>query len=109
MDGMHDVAERRLTAAEWEKHFEEQPASGKRVNAYCREQGLTTHKFYYWRARLRGRGPEPGRRGFVECRMPEASLSSTVVLECRGGYRLHIGAGFDEGTLKRVLGVLAGC
>jgi hypothetical protein len=62
MDEMHDVAERRRTAEEWEKHIQEQPASGRRVNAYCREQGLATHKFYYWRARLRGRGQEPRRK-----------------------------------------------
>ena len=53
MDGLNGIEQRRLMAEEWQKHFDEQPKSGKRVSAYCAEHGLTTHKFYYWRNRLR--------------------------------------------------------
>jgi hypothetical protein len=109
MDGMNVVEQRRLTAEEWQKHFDEQPRSGKRVKGYCEENGLTVHKFYYWRARLRELAGGAAASGFVECRVPEAASGCPVILECAGGYRLQIAAGFDERTLKRVLGVLAQC
>ena len=109
MDEMKVVVERRLTAEEWQKHFDEQPRSGKRVSAYCTENGLTIHKFYYWRTRLRELADESSGSGFVECRVREASPGCPVVLECAGGYQLQIAAGFDERNLKRLLGVLAKC
>jgi transposase-like protein len=109
MDEMKVVEQRRLTAEEWQKHFDEQPKSGKRVTDYCRENGLTVHKFYYWRVRLREQAGESTGSGFVECRVREAAPGCPVVLECKGGYRLQIAAGFDERTFKRVLGVLAQC
>ena len=109
MDEMKGVEQRRLTAEEWQKHFDEQPKSGKRVSEYCIENGLTVHKFYYWRTRLRELAGESTGSSFVECRVQEASPGCPVVLECAGGYRVQIAAGFDERTLKRLLGVLAKC
>lgn len=109
MDAMNVVEQRRLTAEEWQRHFEEQPKSGKRVKDYCQENGLTTHKFYYWRTRQRELAGEGTGRGFIECRLQGAAVGRPVVLECPGGYRLEIVAGFDERTLTRVLGVLAQC
>jgi len=109
MDETSIVEQRRLTAEEWQKHFEEQRKSGKRVKDYCAEKGLTTHKFYYWRARLRELAGESTVSRFVECRVQEAATGCPLILECVGGYRLQIAEGFDERTLKRVLGVLAQC
>lgn len=109
MDGMNDMEQRRLTAEEWQKHFEEQPKSGKCVKDYCEENGLTVHKYYYWRARLRELAGESTGSGFVECLVQEAAVGRSMILECKGGYRLQIAAGFDERTLKRVLGVLTQC
>lgn len=107
MDEVNVGVPRRLTAEEWRKHFDEQPKCGKTVSDYCRENGLTVHKFYYWRARLNEDEDGKGQSRFVECRLKQSV--SPLVLECMGGHRLHIGLGFDEETLKRVLGVLARC
>ena len=109
MDEVSVMEQRRLRVEEWQKHFDEQAKSGKRVKDYCTENALTTHKFYYWRNRLREMAGESTGSGFVECRMQASAMGCPVILECGGGYRLQIAAGFDEKTLKRVLGVLAQC
>jgi len=109
MDELNVVDQGRSKAEEWQKHFDEQSKSGKRVSAYCTEHGLTTHKFYYWRNRLRELAGRSSGGGFVECRVQSVATGCPVILECGSGYRLQIAAGFDERTLKRVLAVLAQC
>jgi transposase-like protein len=77
MDEMKVEEQRWLTAEEWQKHFDEQPKSGKHVTDYCRENGLTVHKFYYWRVRLREQAGESRGSGFVECRVQEAARGNS--------------------------------
>lgn len=107
MDSIEAVGRRRLTAEEWQKHFAERDGSGKRVIEYCREHGLTVHKYYYWRKRLQDGTPGGPHGGFVECRIK--ATSGALILECGNGYRVHIGSGFDGKTLEQVLGVLERC
>ena len=89
------------------QHWQEQVAawnrSGLSKAAFCREHGLRIWQFHYWCGALRP-GPGEGAGGFAQVHVSGAA---------RSGLRLHIGslaveveAGFDAGTLKRLLQAL---
>lgn len=48
--------------AQWRERMARQAASGLSVAAFCKEQGLVTQTFYWWRARL-ARPDRPMRDG----------------------------------------------
>jgi transposase-like protein len=37
---------------QWRAHIAQQAGSGKSVAAFCREQGIATQTFYWWRSQL---------------------------------------------------------
>ena len=37
---------------EWRRIVREHAASGMSAEAWCRSNGISKHKFYYWRTRL---------------------------------------------------------
>jgi hypothetical protein len=78
---------------------EGQQRSGQKVKAYCREHGLKSWQFFYWRKALEEKR-EAG--GFMEL---GTGGGSDMVLEC-GGCRIGLKRGFDAGLLGEVLAVL---
>ena len=40
--------------AEWRERLDRFDAGGGTVTQFCREEGVTPHRFYYWVKRLRG-------------------------------------------------------
>lgn len=89
--------------------------SGGTAAAFAREHGLTPWKLY---AALRvARGEPRRRRGwqadqeFVRVEIVEEDVAVPAPLELLlgPGHRLLIPAGFDETTLRRVMGVLGSC
>jgi len=45
--------------AGWRKHIKAQAGSGLSIGAYCRQQRLPAHGFYWWRRELARRDAEP--------------------------------------------------
>ena len=90
-------------------------ASGGSTAAFAREHGLAPWKLYKAQ-RVAGASPRRRRRRkappeflpitIVEDRAPS---SGPLELMLGSGYRLLIPSGFDETTLRRVMGVLASC
>jgi hypothetical protein len=54
------TTESELRQAHWHERIAQQVESGKSVAAFCREQGIATQTFYWWRARLAGRARPAG-------------------------------------------------
>jgi len=116
-----DVSERpRRTPADEEipALLEALAASGASVAAFAREHGLAAWKLY--KAQRRARGKARRRRGqrrrpsdpeFVRVEIVEEGCAGSAPLElvlCSGD-RIVIPSGFDEATLRRVMGVLRSC
>jgi transposase-like protein len=99
--------------------LEAQAESGLSVHDYCFAYGLEVHTFYNWRRRLNREMPTPTGKDDAS-RLPAqlvfaevvlvspAPVSSESVVEVvlRGGRRLQVGADFDEGALRRLVGLL---
>ena len=91
-------------------------ASGGNTAAFAQEHGLAPWKLYEPQRVAGGGGPRRRRDrkadpDFVPVRVveerPEKSPPFEVALS--SGHRLLIPAGFDEATLRRLMGVLASC
>jgi len=86
----------------WTRLVAEQAGSGQTVRGFCRGRGIGEHSFYWWRKRLRDRGPV--RFALLKTKPGSvASDSSSLELVLRNGERLRIGQEVDTATLRLVL------
>lgn len=88
-----------LRAEQWRERIAQQVASGKGVAAFCREQGIATQTFYWWRNRLAKREAPAvtnvaGAVPFLELgtmpAAPQGDGSLSIRLELPGGITLTI-------------------
>ena len=86
----------------WRERIAQQVESGRSVPAFCQENDLAEHAFYYWRLKFR-REQRPVAFALVEAKQP-AEESSGIELVLAQGDRLRIPN--DEATLRLVLNVL---
>lgn len=92
-------------------------AAGGNIAAFARERGLSPWKLYEAKRVEGGEGPRrrEGRgkadRVFARVRVVEERAAPPEPLELilGSGHRLRIPAGFDETTLRRLMGVLTSC
>ena len=93
-------------------------STGVSIAAFAREHGLAPWKLYEARRAAQGGGSRRGRRGrrrdegvFVPVRVVEERTGSAQPLELVliSGHRLVIPVGFDETTLRRLMGVVTSC
>jgi len=93
-------------------------AAGGNTAAFARERGLSPWKLYEARrvvegggGRRRGGQRQRADRVFARVRVVEERAASAEPLELIlvSGHRLRIPAGFDETTLRRLMGVLTSC
>jgi hypothetical protein len=90
----------------WRDRITEQERSGRSVQRFCEEKGLTEQSFYLWRKRLRKQ--QPTRFALAETGQARQHLATEEGLELvlATGERLRIGAGVDAMELRRVLEAL---
>lgn len=88
-----------LRTEQWRERIAQQAGSGKSVAAFCREQGIATQTFYWWRNRLgrqgSGAAPRPAATTpFLDLgAMPAATQgegSLSIRLDLPGGITLTI-------------------
>ena len=91
-------------------------ASGGNTAAFAREHGLAAWKLYEARRVAAGSGRRRRRRrsdgpDFVPVHIVEESPAPSVPLELvlGSGHRVLIRSGFDEATLRRLMGALSSC
>ena len=104
----------------WRKVIGEAARSGLSIREFCRGRRLKESQFYWWQRKLkelreermfRQWGGAQGSRCDGEARFALVSEEGAVSqagleLVLGNGYRLRIGKGVDEETLRRVLAVL---
>lgn len=86
----------------WRERIAQQAQSGRSIRAFCKENELAEHAFYFWRLKLR-RDQKPVTFALVEAKHPDRE-SSGIELVLAQGDRLRIPN--NEGALRLVLNVL---
>jgi hypothetical protein len=81
---------RRKGEAWWREQVRRQAASGLSVRRFCETEGLGEASFYAWRRTLQTREAEVKTPEFVPLRLAAPMASSSLVVELRGGRKLHL-------------------
>ena len=87
----------------WRQRIARQEQSGQSIRAFCKDQGVGEHLFYYWRQRLREE-KVPMRFALLEAKPCEAAKPQTMELVLTSGDHLRIP--IDAATLRLVVSVL---
>jgi hypothetical protein len=86
----------------WRERIAQQAQSGRSIRAFCKENELAEHAFYFWRLKFR-QDQRPVTFALVEAKQ-RAKESNGIELVLAQGERLRIPS--DEATLRLVLNVL---
>ena len=103
--------------SKWRRHVVGQVTGGLPVRAYCRAQGLSENRFYWWRRELQrrdqGKSAVAGVPAFVPVRVkadsteiPVAAAAGVVEIVLPGERRLRVTGRVDRQQLADVLEVL---
>ena len=98
----------------WRGHLAHWRASGQSQAAYCREHGLTDHRFRYWKRCFQPEGvadesSDPGRFLPVQLVSRSAtSVDSGITVRLPTGLGLELRNGFDAEVLRSVVQALSG-
>ena len=117
----HDAAKERY----WRGVIRRQGASGLGPKRFCAQEGISEHRFYWWRRTLRQRGRhrvralqdgraadsgcDHGSQGDASPFIPVAfpfSVGTPIEVIHPRGHIIRVPAIFDPVTLKRILAVL---
>jgi hypothetical protein len=99
----------------WRRIVTRQLASGLSIREWCERHEVTEASFYAWRRTLARRGilrsarSKKRRARIIAVEVadgPNTSVGSTPLGLVVNGFRIEIAAGFDEGTLRRLVSVL---
>ena len=75
----------------WREQVRKQAASGLSVRRFCEAHGLGEASFYAWRRTLQARQAEANQTPeFVPLMLAAALPSSGLIVELRGGRKLHL-------------------
>jgi len=96
----------RATRATWVERVREWRASGKSAAEFAATRRINANTLKWWSSELnRTTSPLPP---VVEVSLGGASESSELELHLKDGANIRVPRGFDEETLRRLLGVLEG-
>lgn len=91
---------------QWRENILKQRQSKLSITAWCRQNGIVVHTFYYWQGKLL---PKPilSRADFAEA--TEGQNKSTTITLVYQGFTIHLSEDFNSSVLKRCLEVLKTC
>ncbi len=93
----------------WRRWINQWQASGLSVRDFCRQRGLATASFYYWRRVLERRAADQVMFAPVQVVADEVlARTSTLEVVLLDGRVVRVAAGFDAATLRQLLAVLEG-
>ena len=90
----------------WEAIIKQCENSDQRTVDFCREKALNIATFYYWKKKLSDEKPPVS--AFTEVKNP-SNDGAGLWFDFGNGARLVIDSGFDQITLKRLMGTLEEC
>lgn len=71
--------------AEWRERLDRFDASGRTVAQFCREEGVTSHRFYYWVKRVRGSKGSRQARDRKQAALRADATSRDTLTTSKGG------------------------
>lgn len=74
----------------WREQVQRYEASGLSVRRFCEESRLSEASFYAWRRTLRLRAREAQAATFVPVVVTPPPMSGSLIIELRGGRKLHL-------------------
>ena len=92
---------------QWKNNILNQRSSGLSIAAWCHQNEVHNHVFYYWKSKLFP-NPPLSRSVFTEIEEKNDKSNSGIVLTYQG-FSIHLDQHFDSSTLKRCLEVLKQC
>jgi hypothetical protein len=93
---------------QWKENILKHSTSGLSIAAWCRQNALAVHAFYYWKDKLFPKGPTD-RSSFSEITSHEIDMSNAGVILKYQGFNIQLSRDFDSPTLKRCLEILKKC
>src|ERR1700722_9219136 len=92
---------------EWKQKFEIWQSSGQSIAAWCREQNIAVHRFYYWRSQLVSsvKVSNDNQNKFIELVDNKPSGISGISVECCG-FIVHLAKDFHPASLINCLQTL---
>jgi hypothetical protein len=95
-------------AQRWQTIVRDWERSGLSAAHFCRLRSINLHTFYSWRSRLLAASTPPRAAAFVEARVVEEAVQSSVgmVLELGRGVRARVVSGFDPALLREIADAL---
>jgi hypothetical protein len=105
--GKHEL--RTPTDREMVELLRELKESGGTVAAFARARGLAPWKLYKARRGTADAARRKRRTSLIPVRVVDEQEAKPLELILASGHRLAIPAGFDESSLRRLMGVLATC
>lgn len=95
------------TPQQWQRLLAEQAESSLSIVDFCRQHGLSTSNFYYWRDKLQSKPcADLGNTGFVPVALPEANKPDEHLVLTHGQQRLLIPASVSPQWLASLMGSL---
>lgn len=92
---------------QWKENIVKQRESGLSIPAWCRQNKIATHTFYYWQGKLFS-SPLLNRSAFIEASNEKNQSAAEIVLEYQG-FNIHLNEHFNPSILKKCLEVLKKC
>jgi hypothetical protein len=90
---------------QWKENILKQQQSGLSIAAWCFQNNIVIHTFYYWRGKLFPKSLD--RNAFTEV-IPDNNRGSGISLEYQG-VQVHLSQNFDPSVLQACLKVLKTC
>jgi hypothetical protein len=91
----------------WKENILKQRVSGLSIAAWCRQNEVRTHIFYYWRNKLFPKTPL-SRSEFTEIKHGNDLTGLGIILEYQG-FSIRLDQHFDSSVLRKCLEVLKQC
>jgi hypothetical protein len=97
------VRSRAQTRQLWVERLQRFADSGATVVAFCHNEGISSHAFYYWKNKLHPDAPGADQPRLLPVRLKE---SPPVELALPNGCVLRLAAGCDLGFVRRLVDTL---
>jgi hypothetical protein len=91
---------------EWERIIREQSLSGMTIDAFCGSRGINRYTFKRHKYRRNAGVARAEVPRFIEV---TGGSSRSFVLRLKNGRALEIPSGFEEGEVRRLVGVVESC
>lgn len=110
----------------WRRVIRRQGESGETITRFCAREGVSPHRFHWWRRTLRARdvastscpqvsaGDEPARpdeeagKSFIPVRLPFVTQAPIEMVH-PAGWVVRVPVGFDRLSLRRIVATLDAC